>query len=392
MNNHYDYDVMVIGAGIHGAGIAQAAAAAGYRVCVLEQATVAAGTSSRSSKLIHGGLRYLEQFQFGLVRECLVERDLLLRIAPELVRLRPFLIPVYRDSLRRPWQIRAGLSLYAVLGGLGTNQRFERLPASHWTSLGGLRNDGLQAVFRYQDAQTDDAQLTRAVMASAVSLEAELLESARFMRAEIHAQGCEVVFEHAGEPVQVHSRVLVNAAGPWARQVAASISPQTPQPETELIQGTHILLDTPQVANIYYLEAPQDRRAVFVMPWKNQTLVGTTETPFTGHDPAEVAPTPNETDYLKNVVMHYFPQVKPALHGAFAGLRVLPSGNARAFGRSREILLIRNKTRRARVLHVYGGKLTSYRADAERALRLLKATLPERQIRENTRRLHLNPV
>ena len=161
------YDLVVIGAGIHGVGVAQAAAAAGYSVLVLEQTGIASATSCRSSKLIHGGLRYLESGQLNLVRESLRERDILLRIAPQLVQLVPFYIPVYRHTARRPWQIRAGLALYAVLGNLRRHAWFAALPRVQWGNLDGLATENLQAVFRYQDAQTDDAALTQAVMRSA---------------------------------------------------------------------------------------------------------------------------------------------------------------------------------------------------------------------------------
>jgi len=162
-----DTDVLVIGAGVQGVGVAQAAAAAGYRVVQLERAQVAAGTSSRSSKLIHGGLRYLETFQLRLVRESLRERAILLRIAPHLVELVPFFVPVYHDTTRAAWKVRSGLSLYALLGGLGAEARFQTVPQAAWETLDGLRTDGLRAVFRYMDGQTDDVALCRAVAASA---------------------------------------------------------------------------------------------------------------------------------------------------------------------------------------------------------------------------------
>ncbi len=127
------YDIVVVGGGIHGAGVAQAAACAGYSVLLLEQSSLAAGTSSRSSKLIHGGLRYLEGLDFGLVRESLSERAILLKIAPELVHLKPFFIPVYPETSRRPLTLRAGLGLYAVLGGLSRETRFRKLARSEWT-------------------------------------------------------------------------------------------------------------------------------------------------------------------------------------------------------------------------------------------------------------------
>ncbi|MEE8343300.1 MAG: FAD-dependent oxidoreductase, partial [Gammaproteobacteria bacterium] len=180
------YHVGIIGGGIHGVGVAQRAAAQGYTVLVLEKAGLAAGTSSRSSKLIHGGLRYLESAQFGLVRECLRERSLLLQIAPELVRLQPFMVPVYRHTRRRPWQLRLGLSLYALLGGMDKENRFTTIPRRHWDQLDGLATEGLEKVYRYRDAQTDDALLTRAVMNSAQELGAELAMPANFLGAKMN--------------------------------------------------------------------------------------------------------------------------------------------------------------------------------------------------------------
>ena len=384
------YDVVIVGAGIHGVGIAQAAAARGHRVLVLEQQAIAAGTSSRSSKLIHGGLRYLEQFDLKLVRECLRERELLLRLAPGLVHLTPFYIPVYAHTRRRPWQVRAGLSLYALLGGLRAHARFQTLPRNRWETLQGLEREGLQAVFRYCDAQTDDAALTRAVMASASSLGAELRMPARFEQATLDADGCEVRYTCDGTMHTVHATVLVNAAGPWVSQVAARISPALPQPAIVLIQGTHIVIDEAVADSIYYVEAPQDGRAIFIMPWHDHTtLVGTTETAFTGDDPARVEPQPGEEEYLLDVLHRYFPQASTKVSARFAGVRVLPRGAGGAFRQSREILFITDRPRRPRVLGVYGGKLTSYRADAQQALRHLADALPARQPIADTRELPL---
>jgi glycerol-3-phosphate dehydrogenase len=183
------FDVAVIGAGIHGTGVAQAAAAAGHSVLLLEQTSVAAGSSSRSSKLIHGGLRYLETGQFGLVRESLRERGLMLRLAPELVRVQRFYIPVYAHTRRRPWQLRLGLSLYALLSSLRPESRFGTVPRSEWATLDGLDTAGLQAVFWYQDGQTDDRALTRAVRDSALQLGAQLRCPARFESARLDDDG-----------------------------------------------------------------------------------------------------------------------------------------------------------------------------------------------------------
>ncbi|MGB9430095.1 MAG: FAD-dependent oxidoreductase [Gammaproteobacteria bacterium] len=388
-----NFDLVIVGAGIHGAGIAQAASAAGHSVLVLEQQGVAAGTSSRSSKLIHGGLRYLEQFDLRLVRECLRERELLLRLAPQLVHLTPFYIPVYQHTRRRPWQVRAGLSLYALLGGLHAHARFHVLARDRWRQLDGLWRDGLQTVFQYWDAQTDDAALTRAVMASAQGLGTELCLPATFEQAQLDDNGCEVAFTHNSISRSVYTKVLVNAAGPWVNRVAAGIQPVMPEPAIDLIQGTHIILDAAIVNSIFYVEAPQDGRAIFIMPWHDHTtLVGTTETRFAGNDPAQVKPLPQEQHYLLEVLQRYFPEAHATVSASFAGVRVLPAGPARAFRRSREILFVTDRRRHPRVLGVYGGKLTSYRADAQQALRHLSDALPARRSVADTRRLPLEPA
>ena len=169
-----EYDVVIIGGGIHGAGVLQAAAAAGHKALLIERQALASGTSSRSSKLIHGGLRYLESGQFALVRESLRERAIHLRIAAELVELKPFFIPVYRDTRRRPWQLKIGLWIYALLGGFDAATRFGSVPKAQWPALDGLKSSDLDAVIRYHDAQTNDALLTRAVVKSALGLGAEI--------------------------------------------------------------------------------------------------------------------------------------------------------------------------------------------------------------------------
>jgi len=188
------YDVVIVGGGIHGVGVAQAAAARGHSVLVLEQTAIAHGTSGRSSSLIHGGLRYLETAQLSLVKECLHERKLLLRLAPELVRLVPFYIPIYRSTCRRPWQLRLGLSLYALLGGMRAENRFSTLPRSQWDSLDGLSTENLQVVFCYHDGQTNDAVLTRSVMQSAMTMGAELALPATFVAAQLKSDEVVVDF------------------------------------------------------------------------------------------------------------------------------------------------------------------------------------------------------
>jgi len=386
------FDIVVIGGGIHGAGMAQAAAAAGYSVCVLEQAEqLAQGTSSRSSKLIHGGLRYLETGQLSLVRECLRERAILLRIAPDLVKLHPFYIPVYQQTRRRPWQLNIGLSMYALLNGLTSSGRFGRVPRSRWSDLDGLQTRGLQAVYQYYDAQTDDALLTRAVMASAQSLGAELRLSTRVTHIRLGAPN-HIEFNTHDSTGECRAGFIVNAAGPWVNQVLAQVNPPVPQRAIECVQGTHIEIDGHLQQGFYYLEAPQDQRAVFVMPWHGRILVGTTETAYQG-DPAQVKPLVEEQDYLLQTLGHYFPAYnrleRQDIRSSFAGLRVLPAGSGKASSRPRETLLQYDQDAHAHLVTIYGGKLTAYRATAERLIEDIARYMPDRKRKADTRRVSL---
>ncbi len=386
------YDIVVIGAGIQGAGVAQAAAAAGYSVLVVEQTAPAAGTSSKSSKLIHGGLRYLESAQFSLVRESLRERALLLRLAPELVKLRPLHIPVYENSTRSSLTIRAGLSLYAGLAGFDKNSRFSQLSRAEWDQLTGLTQQGLKAVFRYYEAQTDDAALTRSVLQSAILLGADVLMPARFVAAERSGQCCKVDLETESGPQTVSCRVLVNCAGPWATEVLANIKPVVKHSAVELVQGSHLLLP-PLLSQYFYLEAPQDKRVVFVLPWEGKLMVGTTEKVHTGRPDAAFC-TDEEKAYLLATLRHYFPDL-PVVESevsSFAGLRVLPMSDKAAFGRSRDVMFSVDDEHQPRVLSVMGGKLTTYRATADAALIRMMPSLPTKERRADTRLVSLIPV
>ena len=382
-----EYDVVIIGGGIHGAGVLQAAVAAGHSALLIERAGLAAGTSSRSSKLIHGGLRYLESGQFALVRESLRERAIHLRIASELVELKAFYIPVYRDTRRRPWQLKIGLFLYALLGGFDAATRFGSVPKSQWPQLDGLQTSDLDAVIRYHDAQTNDALLTRAVVKSALGLGAELAMPAKFLRANLHADGAVVSYAAAGATLKCKARVLINAAGPWAMQAAHAIEPAIAVPDVDLVQGTHIVIPHPVTAGIYYVESPTDGRAVFVMPWGGATLIGTTETPYRG-DPDDVQPLAGEEEYLLAVVRHYFPALnaltRDDITQRFAGLRVLPAATQAAFDRSRETIFTTDRDVRPRVLCIYGGKLTGWRAAAAHVMQRISPSLPAAEKRAET--------
>jgi glycerol-3-phosphate dehydrogenase len=384
------YDVTVVGGGIHGVGVLQAAAAAGHSALLVEERAIASGTSSRSSKLVHGGLRYLETGALRLVRESLRERAILCRIAPDLVRLVPFYIPIYGSTRRRPWQIRVGLSAYALLAGAKRDARFSTVPRARWGDLDGLDTRGLEIVFRYFDGQTDDAALANAVLRSARSLGAEVAMPARFVGATRTADGYRVRIASGDAEREHATSALVNAAGPWIESVRQRIDPTPRGMEVELVGGAHVELEGTIERGIYYTEAPHDARAVFIMPWKGRTLVGTTETPFSG-DPRTLTATQDEIAYLCGTLARYFPGRSTRVVDAWAGLRVLPRGDVSAFARTRETALVVDDPQTPRLVGVYGGKLTAYRSTAHKVMRLLERTLPRRPRKADTATLRLEP-
>lgn len=382
------FDLAVVGAGIHGAGVAQAAAARGLRVVVLEQSAVAAGTSGRSSKLIHGGLRYLETGQWRLVRESLRERELLLRLAPRLVRRQRFHIPVYRDTCRRPARMFMGLVMYFVLAGLRPHTGFSLLPRRRWHELDGLSTEGLRHVFRYHDAQTDDVALTEAVLRSAVKLGAEFHCPAELISSERTAGGYIVGYRVADTTFQLRATAVVNAAGPWVGEVARRFSPPLPGLALDLVQGSHLTLAGSLNQGCYYLEAP-DRRLVFAMPWRDQILLGTTERPYSGN-PRLAHISPGECAYLEGIWRRYFPARAPVVTGDFTGLRVLKPAAGAPFARSRAVGLPVDDKTHPRAVTILGGKLSGYRATADKVLLALEGVLPQMHKRTDTARLPLD--
>jgi glycerol-3-phosphate dehydrogenase len=382
------FDVGVIAGGILGVGAAQPCAAAGYSCVVIEQSDWAAGTSSRSSKLIHGGLRYLETGQFHLVRESLKERAILLKIAPQLVHPLAFRIPVYATTKRRPATLAAGLGLYAMLAGLTALARFgvtTRMPSA--LRRAGLKAEGLQAVFRYFDAQTDDVQLTRAVLRSAQSLGAQARCPARLVAAGREEGGYRLTLEEGGKQEELRCGYLVNAGGPWINEVLACIAPGATQRRIDRVLGSHLVLEERLYDEALYLESPDDQRAVFVLPWQGRTLVGTTERPFEG-DPAQAAVNADDRAYLLATLRHYFPHERPRILREFAGVRVLPHDDGRASQRPRDCIL-HVDTAHPRLVSLYGGKLTGYRATGEDVVAKVREALGTRKKVADTARLPL---
>ena len=370
------YDVVIIGAGIQGLGIAEQASQLGKTVLVVEKnSDVGQETSSNSSKLIHGGLRYLETLQLKLVYECLAERKYLLEKCPSLVKIKPFVIPVYETSNRSWWWVLLGLSLYALLGGLSRDNRFSSMPKSQWSTL-GIDTNGLKKVYRYYDAQTDDTRLTQWVSCVAESLGVRLLCNTAMTSAKEYQDG--YLVQLSGD-LQVQTNVLINASGPWVNEIAETIENAPTEPIT-LVQGSHLVLDFPSFhlhseEACYYLESPVDGRPFFVLPWKGKIMVGTTET---RRDDAHARVEEFEREYLINNFRHYFPDLdadRDSIIGEYSGIRVLPgeSGSGSRFGsKPRDTRYLSKSDATRQYLAVYGGKLTSYRASAKKALGLLK--------------------
>ncbi|ABE53664.1 FAD dependent oxidoreductase [Shewanella denitrificans OS217] len=413
------FDLVIIGGGITGVAIAQFARAAGYSVCLLEQAEIGAQTSANSSKLIHGGLRYLESGQLGLVYKSLANRRTLLSLAPNLVKPIPFTIPVYQDSQRPPWLIRLGLSLYWLLSGFSELGRFRTIPPSQWANLGGIKQQGLKAVFQYWDAQTHDKKLTQAVASSAITLGAKLLTQAKCTQLTHQGmdapQGCHWLVRYQLKPEQLKqaqrhksqlqadgqdysekqytlaARMVINAAGPWVNEVLSSQS--TTNSLTPLaidwVQGSHLVLDIPAPEGIFYLESHLDKRVIFVMPWEGNTLVGTTET-LRSSLQTPITPQADEIDYLLQIYQHYFPkrhsleQLNSLIIGHFCGVRVLPKAKGKLFNRSRDTLIVPGTLGvdgfEPRLLSIYGGKLTTFRDTAKQVLADIRKQLGSRDV------------
>ena len=372
-----EFDVVIVGAGIQGAGVAQAAAAAGYRVLVLEKNEIASGTSSKSSKLIHGGLRYLESYQFSLVRKSLKVRAILCRLATELVKLQPFYIPLYETTIRKPWQIRLGLSLYAILGGLRKENLFKSMSLNKTKIIDKLEQNKLKKIYRYYDGQTNDVKLTKAVILSSQQLGAELRCSANVTDISESKEYSIVSYQNSTLTTKVKTRIVVNASGPWVNELNQFLITANSL-DIDLVQGTHIIIDAVAPSGIYYLEA-EDQRAVFIMPYefegKIKTMVGTTEKLFQGKAD-DVKPSEEEISYLLNTFKAYFPMLGDVkvMH-SFAGLRVLPKSDGGMFSRPRDTVLSWSTPK---LLTLYGGKLTAYRSTADLVIKKIQPILGRR--------------
>ena len=373
-------DLLVIGGGINGAGIARDAAGRGLSVVLCEKGDLSGATSWASSKLIHGGLRYLEHYEFRLVHESLAEREVLLRIAPHLVQPLRFVLP-HVSALRPAWMIRAGLFLYDHLS------RRASLPGSSWINLrkspfgAGLKPE-FGTGFSYFDCQVDDARLVIATARAAAARGARMLVRTDCVSARTKSGLWLVDLQErdSGARTTLGARALVNVAGPWVAPVRASIRGAKTGRRVRLIKGSHIVVPRVHEGGHAFILQNDDGRVVFVIPFeRDYSLIGTTEVEIEAI-PDSLDISQAETEYLCRAVDRYLTRpVRPGdVVWSFAGLRPLfgdTGTSPSAITRDYELDLdVTNDG--APVLHVYGGKITTYRRLAERALHTLKPHLP----------------
>jgi D-erythritol 1-phosphate dehydrogenase len=377
------YDLAIIGAGINGAGIARDAAGRGLKVLLIEKGDIAAATSQWSTKLIHGGLRYLEHYEFRLVRESLAEREVLLRQAAHIVEPLAFVLP-HEPHLRPAWMLRAGLFLYDHLG------RRETLSASFGVDLQqSLWGAGLKPQFRkgfvYSDARVDDARLVVLTAMDARAHGADVRVRTAFVsaRREAHARGpfWRLALRAAsGATEEVTASAIVNATGPWVKAVRDALN-GAPSPDSiRHVKGSHIVVPRVHDREHAYILQNADKRIVFVIPYAERySLIGTTDVPVDAYDEPEI--TPEEIDYLVRLANTYLAKpLSPAqVKWTFSGVRALYDDGASdpsAITRDYVFKLDAADNRGPAVLSVYGGKLTTYRKLAEHALDELTPFLP----------------
>jgi glycerol-3-phosphate dehydrogenase len=345
--------IAVVGGGINGAGVSWELARRGYAVVLYEKGICGGQTSSATTKMIHGGLRYLENLHFGLVRESLAERAWLLRNAPALVKPLEILLPVYEDSPRSRITIRAGLLLYDALAGRANIAPHRSLSVDDLAARAPLIRTGLRGGFSYWDAQVDDFALVRAVVAAAIRDGVNVREQTRVDEIRRAGEGW-LVRTAVGD--EAHYDLVVNAAGPWMNELLRRNGIEAPY-TLSLVRGTHVVLRASITGSGLLLQSTVDRRVFFVLPWKGTTLVGTTEV-LQKEPPDFVTATDAEIDYLIARFNRYFrePITRDDVGDSFAGVRPLVgrSTNPSAIGRDFRVV------RSGNLINVFGGKMTTF--------------------------------
>jgi glycerol-3-phosphate dehydrogenase len=390
MLEHTDFDLLVIGGGIVGAGVARDAALRGLRILLVERADFASGTSGRSSRLLHGGLRYLAQWRFGLVRQASIEKMTLSRIAPHLCQPLPFLFPVWRGTGWARWQLSLGVWVYDLLcGGRNLGKSSTLSVAGTLGIVPGLRKEGLTGATRHFDALTCDARLVIDTLRSAQEAGATVRNYTAFISATRSADRwvCTVRDESAGTTTEVRARVVINAAGPWAARF-----PQSGL-RLRLTKGAHLVVDQGRLPVTEAVILPEGKRILFVIPWGERVILGTTDTDYEG-DPAAVHTEPADVQYILEVVNKAFPGARLGpedVIATWAGIRPLIASGRNETGAPSDIS-------RGHVIRmtepgwfdVAGGKLTTYRLMAEQAVDQVGRYLKRRLSRSRTAELPLS--
>ncbi len=372
-------DLLVVGGGINGAAIARDAAGRGLSVMLAEKGDYACATSSASSKLIHGGLRYLESYEFSLVRQSLRERESLLKAAPYLVEPLKFLMPLTSDQKRPAWLVHLGLKLYDFLSGSKSLAASGRLSRAEIGALPRLRPEKLNAVLHYHDCRTDDARLVLALLIDARERGADIANRRAVKDIRAKEDGYSVTLSQGGNRFEVDARFVVNAAGPWANEIAGLCDAPPAAQDLRLIRGSHLVLPMPEPPelNAYTLQN-DDGRVVFTLPWlRNRFLViGTTDVPHDG-DPSDAKCTAAEADYLLRVYNRYFAHPGGAAEPedivwTWSGVRPLIDDGSRDPSKvTRGSDLNYRAQGNGGFVTVYGGKLTTHRHLAETVMRRL---------------------
>ncbi|MEO1321505.1 MAG: glycerol-3-phosphate dehydrogenase [Pseudomonadota bacterium] len=376
------YDILVIGGGINGAGIARDAAGRGLKVLLCEKDDLASHTSSASTKLIHGGLRYLEHYDFALVRKALIEREVLLRAAPHIIWPLRFVLP-YHKELRPSWLIRLGLFLYDNLGGrkvLPATKTLNRKNSDVFEPL----HAHFQKGFEYSDCWVEDARLVVLNAMDAAERGATIMTQTECVKLEPNGDGWKAVLNvDRGAEMTVNAKVVINAAGPWVDHVAGQAGSQRNAPQVRLVKGSHIIVPKLFDDERCFIFQAADGRVIFAIPYEDGrfTLIGTTDLPYED-DLNAVAASADEIKYLCDVSNEYFEQQITPDHvvSTYSGVRPLFDDQAEdASSVTRDYVLKRQEHKGAVMLSVIGGKITTYRKLAEDALKSLKDAFPDAQ-------------
>ncbi|MEO0637818.1 MAG: glycerol-3-phosphate dehydrogenase [Pseudomonadota bacterium] len=375
-----DYDVFIVGGGINGCGIARDAQGRGFKVAVAEMKDLGSGTSSWSTKLIHGGLRYLEHYEFRLVREALIERETLWAMAPHIIWPMRFVLP-YHKQMRPAWLIRLGLFLYDYIGGR------KKLPATKTLNLksdeaGEALNAKFGKAFEYSDCWVNDARLVLLNAQDAAAKGADIMVRTKVVAAERSGDHWAVTVENVtdGSRKTVTACMLINAAGPWVDDVLATSMGRNTR-NVRMVQGSHIVVRQKFQHDGAYFFQNGDGRIFFGIPYEGDlTLIGTTDNDYDG-DPSDVVITDGEIDYLCEGASAYFkePVKRDDIVWTYSGVRPLyDDGASKAQEATRDYVLKRDDADGAPMVNIFGGKITTYRKLAESMLQEIEAVLGKR--------------